>query len=146
MFTGLHCREKGFDRHLFVRLWRALFGSTYLESQAHSSNVKILPVLFSMIIHATYRKRGLSTNQRKRSPHRWSRKDRVYCSRNPRFIQVTRDMFGRSKSWDLRYTKESLPYFVEHCVPRLFDREVLLDLSWRVARGFPLRNIASRIF
>lgn len=99
-----------------------------------------------MIIHVTYRKRGLSTNQRKRSPHRWSRKDRVYCSWNPRFIQVTRDMFGRSKSGDLRYTKESLPYFVEHCVPRLFDREVLFDLSWRVARGFLLRNIASRIF
>lgn len=52
---------------------------------------------------------------------------------NPRFIQVTRDTFGRSKNWDLRYTKESPPYFVEHCIPRLLDREVLFDLPRRIS-------------
>jgi len=120
----------------------ALFGFTYFESQAYSSNVKILPILLSMIIRATYRKRGLSTSQRERSRHRWPGKDRVYCSSNPRFIQVTRDTFGRSKNGDLRYTKESLSYFVAHCVPRLLDHEVLFDLPRRVSfceilfRGF----------
>lgn len=104
-------------RSTFIRRnSRVLFGFTYFESQAYSWNVKILPALLSMIIRATYRKRGISTNQQERSRHRWPQKDRVYCSWNPRFIQVTRDTFGRSKNRDLWYTKESPPYFVEHCV------------------------------
>lgn len=45
-------------------------------------------------------------------PRRWPPEDRVYWSRDPQFIQVTRDLFTRSKAGDLRYTKESLPYFV----------------------------------
>lgn len=133
-------------RSTFIRRnSRVLFGFTYFESQAYSSNVKILPILLSMIIRATYRKRGLSTNQRERSRHRWPGKDRVYCSWNPRFIQVTQDTFGRSKNRDLRYTKESHPYFAKHCVPCLLDRDVLFDPPRR-GRYFLLRDIASRIY
>lgn len=129
-------------RSIFIRRKScALFGFTYFESQAYSSNVKILQVLLSMIIRATYRKRGLSS-QRERSRHRWPGKDRVYCSWNPRFIQVTRDTFGRSKNGDLQYTKESLSYFVALRPAHLFDREVLFDLPRRVS----FCEIVSRIY
>lgn len=43
-------------RSTFIRRnSRVLFGFTYFESQAYSSNVKILPVLLSMIILSTER-------------------------------------------------------------------------------------------
>lgn len=92
---------------------------------AHSSNVKILPVLFSMIIphylqkERTFDESTISTSMAEKGSSLLLSESAIYSG----YLE-----YVRSKSGDLWYTKESLPYFVQHCAPRLFDRKLLFDL------------------
>lgn len=137
-------REKGFGRHLFVETF------TYItricvsrKPGAHSSNVKILPVLFCMIIprylrkERTFDESTISTSMTGKGSSLLLLKSAIY-SGYPGYVRSLKER-------DLRYTKESLPYFVQHCVPRAYSTASHCSISVE-ERGSSLQNIASWIY
>jgi len=129
------------DLAYITRISIRCFEATHTRARVYGTNVKISLILLSMIISRRRQKertfdestRAISASMTEGGSSLLLLKSAIY-SGYPGSIRSLKErrIFA--------YTKESLPYFVEHCAPRLFDRDVLCDLRLRsgAGAGFPL--------
>jgi len=122
---------------------------TRTHTLVHGTNVKISLILLSMIIPRRRQKeRTFDESTRTISASMTEEGSSLLLLKSAIYSGYPGSIRSLKERRIFAYTKESLPYFVEHCAPRLFDRDVLCDLRLGAGAGFPLasENIAPWIY